>query len=429
MPNFKVKHEKSVVDTHTNTLDETHKKIMKTFQDKKCELPKKKTDLEHAVSKLEKLETQCASQVVDIAKQKSELKSLIKKLQSEISNIENNDDEFDYYYKTQDTIMDYYDLVHVHDENIIENNEQFSLCPKDKPIDKLDRLNELKREKNKPKKVIKRKKKNVVDVNKPNIFTYFKCVPKEENNEVSRASLLDKYMMLIDSEHMNNKNKDKQPIKYCGTCMIEKILLVSDGIYTCQNCGGSTFVIIDNDKPNYKDSSNDNNKTCYPYKRSNHLNEILSQFCAKQSISLPPEVYDNILSEIKKNRLDLNKLDIITMKREILKPLSYEAYYEHIVYIMCTLNNQQPPSINKETEDKIKLMFRQIQPSFNKHRPNNRINFLSYSYCVNKIFQLLELDEFLKYFALLKSREKLILQDELWKKICYDLNWKFYSSV
>jgi hypothetical protein len=117
------------------------------------------------------------------------------------------------------------------------------------------------------------------------------------------------------------------------------------------------------------------------------------------------------------------------LKSNILKVLGYEMYYEHTVYIISNLSEIQPPTINKETEEKIRLMFRQIQVPFNKYIPKDRVNFLSYSYVLHKIFQLLELDEFLKYFPLLKSREKLILQDELWQKICNDLNWEYYPSV
>ena len=43
--------------------------------------------------------------------------------------------------------------------------------------------------------------------------------------------------------------------------------------------------------------------------------------------------------------------------------------------------------------------------------------------------QLLEMDEFLPCFMLLKSREKLHQQDQIWKKICEYLRWEFIPSV
>ena len=73
-------------------------------------------------------------------------------------------------------------------------------------------------------------------------------------------------------------------------------------------------------------------------------------------------------------------------------------------------------------------MFREIQEPFALHRPKGRKNFLSYSYILHKFCELLELDEFLPCFPLLKSHEKLLQQDKVWKKICDHVNWEFYPS-
>jgi len=116
------------------------------------------------------------------------------------------------------------------------------------------------------------------------------------------------------------------------------------------------------------------------------------------------------------------------MKR-ILKKLDLQQYYEHSTYIISKLSKVPPPTINRETEEKIRLMFRQIQLPFEKYCPKNRTNFLSYSYVLHKIFELLELDDFVKYFPLLKSRDKLKQQDEIWEKICVELDWGFYPSI
>ena len=55
--------------------------------------------------------------------------------------------------------------------------------------------------------------------------------------------------------------------------------------------------------------------------------------------------------------------------------------------------------------------------------------FVSYSYVIHKFIQLLDMDEFLVYFPLLKSREKLYQQDKIWKNICNDLGWEFIDSI
>lgn len=50
-------------------------------------------------------------------------------------------------------------------------------------------------------------------------------------------------------------------------------------------------------------------------------------------------------------------------------------------------------------------------------------------YTLYKFCELLGEDDYLQYFPLLKSNEKLYAQDQIWKKICKDLRWEFIPSV
>ena len=115
--------------------------------------------------------------------------------------------------------------------------------------------------------------------------------------------------------------------------------------------------------------------------------------------------------------------------KQILKRLKLNKYYEHIPHITNRLNGQPAPVITRATEEKLRSMFKEIQGPFIKHCPSERKNFLSYSYVLHKFCQLLELDDFLQCFQLLKSREKLHVQDTIWEKICGELNWEFIKSV
>lgn len=154
----------------------------------------------------------------------------------------------------------------------------------------------------------------------------------------------------------------------------------------------------------------------------------LNQFQAKETTDIPDSVYDDIMAELKK--MKITKKEKITVHRikGILKKLKYCDYYEHSVYIVSRLTGRSPPILSRETEETIKTMFRQIQEPFNRHCPSNRINFLSYSYVLHKIFKIIGLDEYAVYFELLKSREKLRMQENIWEKICNDLYWPFYPS-
>ena len=83
----------------------------------------------------------------------------------------------------------------------------------------------------------------------------------------------------------------------------------------------------------------------------------------------------------------------------------------------------------QELEERLRIMFKDIQAPFKKHCPPERKNFLSYSYVLYKFCELLGEDEYLQYFPLLKSKEKLYNQDVLFKKICEELRWEFIPTI
>ena len=71
----------------------------------------------------------------------------------------------------------------------------------------------------------------------------------------------------------------------------------------------------------------------------------------------------------------------------------------------------------------------EIQAPYAKTCPDYRVNFLNYYYVLYKLCELLKEKSYLEYIPMLKDREKLIEQDEIWKKMCSCLNWEFISTI
>jgi hypothetical protein len=243
-----------------------------------------------------------------------------------------------------------------------------------------------------------------------------------------RDKLLEQYLQKVHPEHARGSGvQETDSYGECPECDKEMIFSANEAIFTCTDCGYQQFILVDSDKPSYKDPPRE--VSYYAYKRINHFNEWLAQFQAKESTEIPQEVYDAICAELKKERI----LDYRTLARqkvrEILKKLKFNKYYEHVPHIINRLNGQNAPVMSREIEEKLRYMFKEIQPSFQKNCPKDRSNFLSYSYVLYKFCELLDLDEYLSSFPLLKNRDKLYIQDKIWEKICEDLSWQFIRSV
>jgi len=247
-----------------------------------------------------------------------------------------------------------------------------------------------------------------------------------EKKSLQRNQLLNDYLQLEDPTMAKNMEEDEQWTQ-CELCGNEMIMCLNEANLTCSKCGNQEFILVDSDKPSYKDPPRE---VCYyAYKKINHFNEWLAQFQAKESTEIPSEIYDAILVQLKKERITNMSTLKPTKLREILRKMKCSKYYEHIPHIINRLNGQNAPFMSREDEEKLRHMFREIQPSFKKHCPKGRRNFLSYGYVLYKFCELLEMDEYLACFPLLKNRDKLYLQDKTWQKICADQRWMYLKTV
>ena len=200
-----------------------------------------------------------------------------------------------------------------------------------------------------------------------------------------------------------------------------------EGYLACPCCDTVEYVVVDSEQPSYRDPPKEISYFCY--KRQNHFQEWISQTQGREHTNIDESIYDAITVELKRQKItNMARLTSAKLK-EIMKKLSLNKYYEHIPHILNQLSGAQLAHIPPELELQLRRMFQQIQVPFMKHSPPNRRNFLSYSFVLHKFIQLLGRDELLTNFALLKSREKLHLQDLTWKAICRDLGWQFITSI
>ena len=244
-------------------------------------------------------------------------------------------------------------------------------------------------------------------------------------NNTKEQTTVQKYLTSIDDTFLDIKNYVVQT-DVCRSCNKGEMIPVEhEGILVCNVCSKNMTYLVENEKPSYKEPPKE---ICfYAYKRINHFREILAQFQAKETTQIPDEVFENIKQQIKKERL---KISQITNKRakDILKKLGYNKYYEHIPFIKDKLGIK-PPIMSSNLEDTLCNLFMEIQGPYAKYCPDDRVNFLNYYYTVYKLCELLDQQQFLPFFPMLKDREKRIEQDEIWRNICADLDWEYIPTI
>ena len=380
---------------NNTTLDNKHNEIISSFnKNNTLVIPKYKSEIE----KLENLLNNLKDSKKNMEKREI-LKSKIRDYKNKIYNLEKNEKE--YYLNNSKYIFQYFEEKKniEFDNKIKENKSKEQITNKSNKINLFFNLNN--------------------DISSENIE-----IKKEYNINLNSTSS-NKYFYNINNKLVNYDQFcfDSDICKFCRKG--EMIYVESEGICICNNCSKTMKYLIENEKPSYKEPPKE---VCfYAYKRINHLREILAQFQAKESTHIPDEVFENIKNQVKKERIELKDLSNKKTK-EILKNLGYNKYYEHIPYIKDKLGIR-PPVMTPELEDTLCNLFMEIQKPYAKFCPVDRVNFLNYYYTLYKLCELLNEDKFLPFFPMLKDREKRIEQDQIWKKICEELEWEFIPTI
>jgi hypothetical protein len=201
-----------------------------------------------------------------------------------------------------------------------------------------------------------------------------------------------------------------------------------DGILICNDakCGKFVMHMVEIAKPNNKEPPNEVSYTAYI--RLNHFKEILSQFQAKETTQIPPEVIETIRARIKKERITDMKLINYDKMREILRKLGLNKYFEHIQFIN-SLFGIKPPVMTEELHETLCVLFIEIQQPWAIHCPPNRTNFFNYTYTLYQLCVLLDQTQYLPYIPMMKDRDKQLEQDMIWKAVCNDLDWEYFPTI
>jgi len=460
---FKEKSSKKKISNDNNdtfTLDAMHNNIIKGFgdSDKQKEkynllLSTYESEIEGIIAQLETCDiitdkekgNLLWSNIIILREKKSELKLCINEL--------NTYDEIDYYKNTSYILFQYYETVDKQSDinnnqnkesqnTIVSTNELLNRQPKiyknyskkkrsivsATTINVLDALNNI------DSKVISINNCEETDkcdnINEDTTIINYKTDQNIDSNNTEdtlydKSALVDKYMSIINKQYV--RNVEDKNIEMCKVCNNQMTCLQQDAIMICNMCGYQELLLVEQNRPILKQNTKDTSHFCY--KRINHFREWCNQVQGKESTDIPDDIFEKILTEIKKEKIiDLKSISYVKM-RDILKRLRINKYYEHINYIINRINGIPTPQFSPELEERLCNMFRSIQAPFLKHCPKDRKNFLSYSYVLYKFFQILGLNEYLKYFPLLKSREKLYVQDQIWKNICIELNYDIIPSL
>lgn len=228
---------------------------------------------------------------------------------------------------------------------------------------------------------------------------------------------------LMDDKFVNDPSMEWK----CESCNKELLYIRKDAQRVCPSCGLST-PFQEMTKEDIMRQGYVNHAT-YLYKRQNHFRTWLKRTQGKETTFIDDDIIDTVRMELKKQRIeDMSKVTHVKV-REILKKLRLNKHYNHCVQITTIITGHTPPQMTTEQETALLQMFDIIQDPFQKIiQKEPRQNMLSYSFLIHKFLEIMSWDEYLPYFPLLRSADKIQYQDWIWQKLCAEVGFEYIKS-
>ena len=439
---LQMSHLKKTRSTKKTSMDTDYNTKIKEFNHEHKQLPNKNKKLRQLQAKYEFLSKKNMNEMTDEEITNIQrIKSEISDLKLEIEQIENLDKETSFYLDTSELFFKYYDTDEAHPTvgstcgstvGSTVGSSTLSTAPTTVPTSPVSTTSQGKG------KVTSSGVGAPASAPAPTLEQFVRRSsknPKSDTDQtqtpsIQRADLYEEYLSRTDPHHATAVTYDKTD-EFCQNCGQTRQLVANEALMICPKCGSERPTILESDKPSYRDPPHEN--MYFAYKRINHFIEYLSHCQAKETTKIPQEIFDIILIEFNKeggtNLAELTKDKVKKYFQKYNHLGSTSKYYENINQIICQLNGIKPFTFKPEGEEQMRYMFMKIQEPFEKHCPPGRTNFLSYTFVTYKFCQLLGYDEYLPYFNLLKSKDKLRQQDKIWKNICAGIKMEILSLL
>lgn len=260
------------------------------------------------------------------------------------------------------------------------------------------------------------------DTTEISVLDFFNRPQVVNTSEIERHNLIERYLQTTNGQR---RHKKVNLGRICDKCKFPKVLNTQEGTFTCRICGEVEFVLMDPDKPSYNAGTEQKNNT---YRRINHCTEILNQSQGKESTEIDDDLMKDILDELNvRNILDLSTVTKDDIK-SVLKSIGMSNKSEHATHIANKLNGIPVRTIPYRLIEIVKAMWKMIEEAWVEIKDPDRKNFMNSSFLFHKIFELLDEQEEAEKWPYL-ANDKLRKYDVDWEKICAYWSWDFIRSV
>jgi hypothetical protein len=240
---FKIRQTKRSNPEERTTLDVIHQFQLKKISEEKQEAADLATDIAELTQQIETTQDDFL---------RGQLETHLTKLKEEYELKHNGDRMYDYLLETGDILFQYYELQDKISKGTVVGVTQ---KPKRKPGDVLSALQSAH--------ALETGTEECPATEKPKSKKGSKS-----SQPVNRDMLLEQYLLKINPEYTKKINELDDMSGECQECGADMMFSQNEAMLYCPDCGTTEFMLIDSDRPSYKDPPRES--SYYAYKRINH---------------------------------------------------------------------------------------------------------------------------------------------------------------
>lgn len=334
-PHLKTNASKRKNTSENITIDAKHNEMLKHFQNLQRSIPEKKKELKQLKEKFDEVSKLENSDFdMEIILFKDNIEEKIKILEKEIQEIVDKKEEKAYYLNVGSLLTNYYDTIEHSKKKNLQDGGDFMMTdnshneldeeeddedeePEFDEDDFSDDESDEEEEEVKPT-TSKKKKDTKPSTTQPqkSVLDFFNASNDEEKEEESvtpkeeevkstptnnpskemtfssmkisdfvkqeskfkKKDLLEVYLQKVDPNYIPTIKFDMKQFT-CKACNYEMTLYATDGIQICEKCGIQENILIESDKPSFKDCNGESVNSSFSYKRLNHYSELIFYWC------------------------------------------------------------------------------------------------------------------------------------------------------
>jgi hypothetical protein len=210
----------------------------------------------------------------------------------------------------------------------------------------------------------------------------------------------------------------------CEKCIVE-LHRIDDCLYICPKCCVEVKQFAST--ISYQENNRINIAQRYVYDKRGHFGESIKKYQATQNTTISNNVYRDLWEKLASHDIPIERFTKDHLY-EFLKLTGHSDHYEDMTLIYCEMTKTRPPDIS-HLEQQLFALFDEIDPVYERVKPPDRVNFLNGQFVLFKLLQKLKYPCREEDFYILKTREKMLEHDQIWKKICHELQWTYMATV